>query len=180
MELEIYLNRKDWLWETLKEEIFEDECNDMVFGNVCLEDDTVRFVRFDGKAFERTIEEEDTNCDWQDSEDVAEELVTENLTDFFKKIRNKIKVEDTLYYTDAKHYDVSKHISVGFLDLYLEKRKGDWWYELKDYDTGVTRQISQYVFESFDKEEGFVMKVPTTDEELIDGSFEDILQLAFF
>lgn len=180
MEMEIYLHRKDWLCGALKKEIFEVECNDMVFGDVYLEDDMVRFVRFDGETFKRTIEEEDVDCDWQDSEDVAEELVEENLKEFFKEIRSKIKVEDTMDFTDTKRYDLSKHIEVGFLDLHLEKRKGDWWYELKDYDTGVTRQISDGVFEFFDKEEGFVKKVPTTDEDLIDGIFEDILQLALF
>lgn len=180
MEMEIYLNRKDWLCGVLKKEIFEVECNDMVVGDVYLEDDMVRFVRFDGEVFKRTVEEEDVDHDWQDSEDVAEELVTENLTEFFKEIRSKIKVKDTMYSEDAKRYELSKHIEVGFLDFSLEKRKEDWWYELKDYDTGVTRQISNGVFEFFDKEEGFVMKVPTTDEELIDGIFEDILQLALF
>lgn len=192
MELEIYLHRKDSLCSVLDKEIFEVECNDMVFGNVYLEDHifdaddyidwykTVRFVRFDGEIFKRTIEEGDIEYDWRDSEDVAEELVTENLTEFFKEIRSKIKVEDTMNSTDAKRYDVSKHISVRFLDLHLEKRKEDWWYELKDYDTGVTRQISDGVFEFFDKEEGFIKKVPTTDEELIDGIFEDILQLVLF
>ena len=180
MELEIYLRRKDSLCSVLNEEIFEVECNDMVVGDVYLEDDMVRFVRFDGEVFKRTIEEEDVDCDWQDSEDVAEDLVMENLTEFFKEIKSKIKVEDTMDSTDAKRYDLSKHIEVGFLDFSLEKRKEDWWYELKDYDTGVTRQISNGVFEFFDKEEGFVMKTPTTDEELIDGIFEDVLQLALF
>lgn len=180
MEMEIYLHRKDWLCGALKKEIFEVECNDMVFGDVHLEDDMVRFVRFDGEVFERTIEEGDIGYDYQDSEDVAEDLVTENLTEFFKEIKSKIKVEDTMDSTDAKRYDLSKHIEVGFLDFSLEKRKENWWYDLKDYDTGATRQISDGVFEFFDKEEGFVKKVPTTDEGLIDGIFEDILQLALF
>lgn len=194
MELELYLHRKHSLCSVLGKEIFEVECNDMVFGNVYLEDHifdaddyidwykTVRFVRFDGEIFTRTIEK-GSKYAWRGcggSEDVAEELVTENLKELFKEIRSKIKVEDTLYSTDTKRYDVSKHISVRFLDLHLEKRKGDWWYELKDYDTGVTRQISQYIFESFDNEEGFTLKIPTTDEELIDGIFEDILQLVLF
>lgn len=194
MELEIYLNRKDWLCGTLKKEIFEVECNDMVFGNVYLEDHifdaddyidwykTVRFVRFDGEIFKRTIEK-GSKYAWRGcggSEDVAEELVTENLKELFKEIRSEIKVEDTMYSEKAKRYELSKKISLGFLDFSLEKRKEDWCYELKDYDTGVTRQISDGVFEIFDKEEGFVKKVPTTDEELIDGIFEDILQLALF
>lgn len=194
MDLEIYLHRKDWLCGTLKKEIFEVECNDMVVGDIYLEDHisdtddcidwykTVRFVRFDGEIFKRTIEK-DSEYAWQGdagSEDVAEELVTENLTEFFKEIRNEIKVKDTMCYKDAKHYELSKRIEIGFLDFSLEKRKEDWWYELKDYDTGVTRQISNGVFEFFDKEEGFVMKTPTTDEELIDGIFEDVLQLALF
>lgn len=180
MDLEIYLHRKDWLCGTLKKDIFEVECNDMIFGDVYLEDDMVRFVRFDGEVFKRTVEEEDADHNWQDSEDVAEELITENLTEFFEEIRSKIKVKDTMYYEDAKRYELSKKISLGFLDFSLEKRKEDWWYELKSYDTGVTRQISNGVFEFFDNEEGFVMKKPTTDEELIDGIFEDILQLALF
>ncbi|GET05241.1 hypothetical protein SY212_02710 [Ligilactobacillus agilis] len=194
MDLEIYLHRKDSLCSVLGKEIFEVECNDMVFGDVHLEDHifdaddyidwykTVRFVRFDGEIFKRTIEK-GSKYAWRGrggSEDVAEELVTENLTEFFKEIRSKIKVEDTMGSTDTKRYDVSKHISVRFLDLHLEKRKEDWWYELKDYDTGVTRQISDGVFEFFDKEEGFIKKIPTTDEELIDGIFEDILQLVLF
>lgn len=194
MEMEIYLNRKDWLCGALKKEIFEVECNDMVVGDIYLEDHisdtddcidwykTVRFVRFDGEIFKRTIEK-DSEYAWQGdagSEDVAEELVTENLTEFFKEIRSKIKVKDTMDSTDAKRYELSKRIEIGFLDFSLEKRKEDWWYELKDYDTGVTRQISDGVFEFFDKEEGFIKKVPTTDEELIDGIFEDILQLALF
>lgn len=194
MEMEIYLHRKDWLCGALKKEIFEVECNDMVVGDIYLEDHiydtddcidwykTVRFVRFDGEIFKRTIEK-DSEFAWQGdagSEDVAEELVTENLTEFFKEIRSEIKVEDTMDSTDAKRYELSKKISLGFLDFSLEKRKEDWWYELKDYDTGVTRQISNGVFEFFDKEEGFVMKTPTTDEELIDGIFEDVLQLALF
>lgn len=194
MEMEIYLNRKDSLCGVLKKEIFEAECNDMVVGDVYLEDHiydtddcidwykTVRFVRFDGEIFKRTIEK-DSEYAWQGdagSEDVAEELVAENLTEFFKEIRSEIKVEDTMYSEKAKRYELSKKISLGFLDFSLEKRKEDWWYELKDYDTGVTRQISNGVFEFFDKEEGFVMKTPTTDEELIDGIFEDILQLALF
>ncbi|MCL8206129.1 hypothetical protein M5361_13410 [Ligilactobacillus agilis] len=194
MELELYLHRKHSLCSVLGKEIFEVECNDMIFGNVYLEDHifdaddyidwykTVRFVRFDGEIFTRTIEK-GSKYAWRGrggSEDVAEELVTENLKELFKEIRSKIKVEDTLCSTDTKRYDVSKHISVRFLDLHLEKRKEDWWYELKDYDTGVTRQISDGVFEFFDKEEGFVKKVPTTDEELIDGIFEDILQLVLF
>ena len=192
--MEIYLHRKDSLCSVLNKEIFEVECNDMVVGDIYLEDHiydtddcidwykTVRFVRFDGEIFKRTIEK-DSEFAWQGdagSEDVAEELVTENLTEFFKEIRSKIKVKDTMDSTDAKRYDLSKHIEVGFLDFSLEKRKENWWYDLKDYDTGVTRQISDGVFEFFDKEEGFVMKVPTTDEELIDGIFEDILQLALF
>lgn len=180
MEMEIYLHRKDWLCGALKKEIFEVECNDMVVGDIYLEDDMVRFVRFDGEVFKRAVEEEDIDHDWQDSEDVAEELVTENLTEFFKEIRSKIKVKDTMNSTDAKRYELSKKISLGFLDFSLEKRKEDWWYNLKSYDTGVTRQISDGVFEFFDKEEGFVKKVPTTDEELIDGIFEDVLQLALF
>ena len=194
MELELYLHRKHSLCSVLDKEIFEVECNDMVFGDVYLEDHifdaddyvdwykTVRFVRFDGEIFKRTIEK-GSKYAWRGcggSEDVAEELVTENLTEFFKEIKSKIKVKDTLCSRDTKRYDVSKHISVRFLDLSLEKRKGDWWYELKDYDAGVTRQISDGVFEFFDKEEGFIKKVPTTDEELIDGIFEDILQLALF
>lgn len=194
MEMEIYLHRKDWLCGALKKEIFEVECNDMVVGDIYLEDHiydtddcidwykTVRFVRFDGEIFKRTIEK-DSEFAWQGdagSEDVAEDLVTENLTEFFKEIRSKIKVKDTMDSTDAKRYDLSKHIEVGFLDFSLEKRKENWWYDLKDYDTGATRQISDGVFEFFDKEEGFVKKVPTTDEGLIDGVFEDILQLALF
>lgn len=194
MDLEIYLHRKHYLCSVLGKEIFEVECNDMIFGNVYLEDHifdalgcidwykTVRFVRFDGEIFKRTLEMNSEGAwnGWDVAQDVAEELVTENLTKFLEEIRNKVKVEGSMDSELAKYYDIRKHISVGDLGLCLSKKKGDWWYELESYDTGVTRQISQYVFEFFDKEEGFKLKNPTTDEELIDGIFEDILQLALF
>lgn len=121
MEMEIYLRRKDSLCGVLNKEIFEVECNDMVVGDIYLEDDMVRFVRFDGEIFKRTIEEGDIGYDYQDSEDVAEELVTENLTEFFNEIKSKIEVKDTMDSTDAKRYDLSKQISVGFLDFSLKK-----------------------------------------------------------
>ena len=194
MELEIYLHYKSWLADVLDKAVFEVECNDMIFGNVYLEDHvfdalgcidwykTVRFIRFDGEIFKRTLEMEPEGAwdGWDVAQDVAEELVTENLTELVKEIRNKVKVEGSMDSELAKYYDIRKHISVGDLGLRLSKKKGDWWYELESYDTGVTRQISDGVFEFFDKEEGFIKKVPTTDKELIDGIFEDILQLALF
>lgn len=182
MDLEIYLHYKSWLCDVLDKKVFEVECNDMIFGDVYLEDHvfdtlgcidwykTVRFVRFDGEIFKRTLEMDPEGAwdGWDVAQDVAEELVTDNLTEFLKGIRSKIKVNDSMDSQLAEYYDVRKSISVGDFGLSFKKDKENWWYELKSYDTGAERQIN------------FINGLPENDEELIDYIFDDILQLVLF
>lgn len=149
------LVEKDQMSEFWSKDIFEVRYDDNVYGNIYVEDEKIKFVRFDGQTFEKEVDDE---CD--DVEDVAEEMIEENLTELFENLGNEITVEDC---------DDGKKIFVGKSYLKLEKSKSYWWVlKTPNWWEVQERQIN------------FIDGVPETDEELIDYLWFDILKLVFF
>lgn len=151
------LVQKDQMSEFWSKDIFEVRYDDNVYGNVYVEDEKIRFVRFDGQTFEKEV---DTECDDDEVEDVAEEMIEENLTELFESLRKGITVENC---------DDGKKIFVGKSYLKLEKSKSYWWI-LKSPNWWAMQQ----------RQINFTYDVPETDEKLIDYLWFDILKLVFF
>ena len=164
--IEFSLNLEPWIVDVWHKNVLEVEYDDMVYGNVYLEDEvpgipgnnwykTVKFVRFDGQTFKREVDTED-QCDGYDAAyETAYDLVEENLKNLFEDLRSKITVKDS---------GKTKEISIGESSLYFSESES-WWYELENA-FGTTRQLN--------------FKLPETDENLVDEIFGDIVKLVFF
>ena len=157
-ELELLqLVQKDSMSEFWSKDIFEVRYDDNVYGNVYVEDEKIRFVRFDGQTFEKEV---DAECDDDDIQDVAEEMIKKNLTELFENLRKGMTVEDC---------DDGKKIIIGKSYLKLEKSESYWWV-LKSPNWWAMQQ----------RQINFTYDVPETDEKLIDYLWFDILKLVFF
>ena len=151
----LQLVQKDLMSEFWSKDIFEVRYDDNVYGNVYFEDEKIKFVRFDGQTFEKEV---DAECD--EVQDVAEEMIEENLTELFEGLRKGIAVEDC---------DDGKKIIIEKSYLKLEKSESYWWVlESPDWWVMPKRQVN------------FIDGMPETDEELIDYLWFDILKLVFF
>lgn len=153
----LQLVQKDSMSEFWSKDIFEVRYDDNVYGNVYVENKKIRFVRFDGQTFEKEV---DAEYDDDDIQDVAEEMIEENLTELFENLRKGIKVED---------YDDGKKIIIGESYLKLEKSESYWWV-LKSPNWWAMQQ----------RQINFTYDIPETDEKLIDYLWFDILKLVFF
>lgn len=150
------LAQKDSMSEFWSKNIFEVRYDDNVYGNVYVEDEKIRFVRFDGQTFEKEVVDDDDD----EVEDAAEEMIEENLTELFENLRKGITVENC---------DDGKKIIIGESYLKLEKSESYWWI-LKSPNWWATQQ----------RQINFTYDVPETDEKLIDYLWFDILKLVFF
>lgn len=162
------LVQKDQMSEFWSKDIFEVRYDDNVYGDVYFEGKyrepnssyrsykKIKFIRFDGQIFEKEVVDDDDD----EVEDTAEEMIEENLTELFEKLRKGITVENC---------DDGKKIFVGKSYLKLEKSKSYWWVlESPNWWAMQQRQIN------------FTYDVPENDEKLIDYLWFDILKLVFF